>query len=189
VTGAPREHWFDRLAAPHTRRQGLRAALAAAALTLPLGRSAQALADNPQSGGDPHACQKGCFYTAHRIFAASSDSCLRNGLFGFYAGDTAAVFYGQVFGLVGAGVNLVGALGCLEGARLHQKARQYDCLQPDCPGFDPGGEHGPCFNCNSLSNTVCCPDPTSVFGYSCCSTNEPQPYCCAPQGGCKICGA
>lgn len=188
MSEAPREHWFDRLTAPHTRRQGLRAALAGAALTLPLGRSASALADNPQSGGNPYACQKGCFYTAHRTFSASMEGCLSQASGAGYAVGIAGGLYGQIFPALGyAGGKLIRASLCAERARLVQKATQYDCLQPGCPGFDPGGENGPCFNCNSLSNTVCCPDPTSVFGYSCCSTNQPQPYCCAPQGGCKTC--
>jgi hypothetical protein len=189
MTEVPREHWLDRLAAPHTRRQGLRAALAGAALTLPLGRATTALADNPQSGGDPHACQKGCFYTAHATYAATINNCLSTAGAGGY-GLIGAGLYGQLLvGFAQAGAKLIQASLCADRARLVQKATQYDCLQPNCPGFDPGGERGPCFNCNSLSNTVCCPDPTSVFGYTCCSTNEPQPYCCSPNGGCKNCSA
>jgi hypothetical protein len=187
LTPASREHWFDRLAAPHTRRQGLKAAFAGAALTLPLGRAASALADNPQSNGDPHACQKGCFYAAHTNYAAAGDRCYRQG--NPFPG-VAALLYGQLFagaGLVGG--KFIAAVACQERNRLVQKAAQYDCVQPNCPGFDPAAENGPCFNCLSHQNTVCCPDPTSFFGYSCCSTNEPQPYCCRPGGGCRICGS
>src|SRR5205085_465475 len=67
------------------------------------------------------------------------------------------------------------ALGqrCAEQANLRTKAQNWDCLQPNCPGFDPKAKGGPCDTCQD----VCCPDSQVANGYSCCLQ-------CSQAGGC-----
>ena len=57
------EHWFDRLAAPQTRREILKAAVAGAALTLPFARTRPARAATPN-------CFGGCDWTNHERYEA-----------------------------------------------------------------------------------------------------------------------
>lgn len=163
-------HWLDRLAVSQTRRQLVRSALAGAALTLPFARSAAA------SGvADPHACRKGCFYTAQQQYLRASGICdqssgvpilLGNVLYPAFVAPTTALL----------SLPLLQQYLCKEAVALAQKARQYDCLQPDCPGFDPKGPDGPCELCVSSGGT-CCPDQKQHTGYACCTA--------APAGCCK----
>ena len=74
---------------------------------------------------------------------------------------------------------------CIDAAILAHKETQFDCRQPDCPGFDPAGEFGPCFNCASVKGCLCCPDPESEDGYSYCPGDAG--FCCKPGGGCISC--
>jgi hypothetical protein len=169
MTGPTHEHWFDRLAAaPRTRRQVLQAALAGAVLTLPFARTAHArIAD------DPHACQKGCLYTSHAQLDRRLDACISNlGQAWTLAGYLAA----GGFMAMGTGVFSGGLSGyvCSEVALLRHKSTQYDCLQSNCPGFDPRGKDGPCAHCPP--NARCCYNPKDATGYGCCDSE-----CCTKE--------
>lgn len=182
--GNREEHWLDRLATPHTRRHSFKATLAVAALTFPLARAAQARADNPNSS-DPHACQKGCIYASDRTVLAAFAECERKRHFIQRGG---AEFF--LLGSLGGGLNAIGGAialyGCNDNAILGAKARNWDCLQPGCPGFEPAGEWGPCRNCASINGCQCCPDSSSATGYTYCSSLSN--HCCNPGGGCRTCG-
>lgn len=173
------EHWFDRLAAPHTRRQGLKAALATAALTLPFLRSGPARAANPNARG-PHDCQIGCFYASHKQYARQNDTCQSAAAIGGYQGLVTVLFGLIPFGFAQQGAAAITAVNCHDQALLRQKAMQYDCLQADCPGFDPDGPDGPCEPCALLratgQNCVCCPDPVNspLVGYLYCARCNPE---------------
>lgn len=178
------EHWFDRLADPHTRRQGFKAALAGVALTLPFQRSRAAFADNP-GGSSPDACKKGCLYTQQR----KTQNYLRTKCDPGKASDIAKSGFAGIFG---KGIEFLAKSAvidkCVDRALLLEKAGSYDCLQPNCPGFDPYGEFGPCEACAAVEGCACCPSQTSSIGYDYCTS---PPYCCgtAPGGGgCVPCG-
>lgn len=174
----PREHWLDRLAAPHTRRQSLKAAVAGVALTLTGVRSAPARA---AGAGDPHACRKGCLYTAHKQFAQRDEACWRASRHAVDRSVVTGLFISPLFQAAEVGTSLIEVVHCHNQALLRQKAMAFDCLQPNCPGFDPAGPQGPCEPCLAVAGAVCCPQQSSSIGYVCCS-------CCAQNGeGCGSC--
>lgn len=174
------EHWFDRLSARHTRRGAIKAALAGgAALTLPLTRAAPALAS------DPHACQKGCRWTANRKYDTAFNACAgvagattALNLYGFGLGGAIFVIYAP-----GAGLSLLNGFSaanrCSDNAFMQLKAAYYDCTKDGCPGFDPTASGGPCDACAG-ANGICCPDQNSQTGYNCCS----NPGGCCKADGC-----
>lgn len=153
--------WLDRL----TRRQALKAALAGASLTLPLGFVGSARAAGPSD------CRTGCLYTSDRRYAQAQSRCEVNGWIG------AATFlnpglYVPAFG------TLVAEIACKDAALLGSKARAYDCYQPNCSGFNPRGKDGPCEH--APKDADCCPCPGSVIGYVPCYTGcDPAGKCCA----------
>jgi hypothetical protein len=159
------EHFPNPLAARRTRRQLLRAALAGAALTVPLVRGAA-----PARAAGPHDCQKGCLWTADRRFRDRFDYCYGQGVL-------ANTFF--VFLPVLSAARLQLALLCMDRAVLQHKASSFDCSQPNCPGFDPTAAGGPCEDCKK-SGGICCPDPTQQQGYACCT----QPGGCCKGDGC-----
>jgi hypothetical protein len=167
-----------------TRRQAL-ALAAAGAWSLPLLRSYGAAA---ATGRTTDLCQRGCANTAIRITGARLDRCLSQ-TGGRLAALTAVLLYsGNIFGYAAsAGANFIGASICANQAQLNGKAMQWDCLQPGCPGFDPFSEYGPCRNCKTIPNCLCCPDPSALDGYTYCNSRPPQPECCAGSGGCQKC--
>jgi hypothetical protein len=182
----PQEHWFDRLAAPQTRPQFLKAALAGAALTLPFARSAAARAVNTRSsanpcnakpGNGPTACRKGCFRTSNMQALRRLDVCRGALTQSLLASEYLLPVFSFV-SLLQIGIGSVPMDACVEAVILRQKAMQRDCLYPNCPGFDPCGPDGPCADCANVAGASCCPS-TDVFGYSCCA------QCCAKNGdGC-----
>jgi len=176
------EHWLDRLAAPQTRREGFKSALAGAALALPF-TTGTARADNP-GGSTPNACRNGCYFKNQRTTNRELQRC--------HADAHTAVSFAT--GLGGFVTLLLTAKArsteryCVDRALLVEKATAYDCLQPDCPGFDPYGELGPCEPCAAVPGCLCCPSQVSSTGYDSCTS---PPYCCgtAPGGfGCVPCG-
>ncbi len=171
MSNTTREHWLDLLAAPRTRRQVLKAALAGTALTLPFARTGASL-----GADDPHACQKGCFYTSHKQYGSGVNACSRDaGLSYMTIGLTlpfALAIGAPTFMMASAKFN-----ACLDLALLKEKAMQRDCLSPNCPGFDPKGPDGPCEGLPP--NVFCCPTQSTFHGYS------PCVQCCSKTGsGC-----
>src|SRR5215208_1143329 len=103
------EHWFDRLAAPHTRRQGFRAAVAGALLTLPFARPDRAQATHDR-------CHIPCLYTAHRAKVERDKTCnLEFGAGGFHDYSLLFTFAAQ-FGLALFAKDVIAARRCHEGA-------------------------------------------------------------------------
>jgi hypothetical protein len=159
-----------------TRRQALRAALGAAALTLPF---AWAKAPKARAAAGPTDCQKGCRWTAGRDFQARNQNC----------GVQAAVnelnalvtlFMPIPISLNAAAFKSISAGGglaqCYDHNLMVNKAALYDCSQPFCPGFDPKKEGGPCDGCRDN----CCPCQASENGFICCifACDDPEHNCC-----------
>ncbi len=176
-------NWLDRLAVAHTRRQTLKAALAGAAMTLPFARPGPAPASNPNGAG-PHDCAKGCQFTSHVHYRSRVATCRQQGISQGALAEGAALWLNPFYGVALQGGNLISYVRCNEQALLRQKAEGWDCLQPDCPGFDPYAPDGPCWACNEAGGK-CCPSPQSATGYGCCASS----ICCDPAtGGCKLSG-
>lgn len=154
-------NWFDRLAVRSTRREAFKAAaLSGAALALPL-----ALADTARAA-DPHACQQGCNWTAHQRYLARLEDC-HLGAAGL--GFSTWLGVGGIFSFnLGLLIEKGAESDCADRTLITQKAAQFDCMKPDCPGFDPKAAGGPCETCTSAVGS-CCPDPMVVGGYSCCT--------------------
>jgi hypothetical protein len=177
MSGPALEHWFDRLAAPQTRRQVLKAALAGAVLTLPFARSAPARAANPNSNGNPYACGQGCDYASHVQYQRAEGACNTGLSVGIIATDALMVlgFMNPLIGAAAEGAALINRVACHNQNLLVEKAMQYNCLLPDCPGFDPSGPGGPC----PPNAKFCCPCLGCLGGYTPCAV------CCSPTGdGC-----
>lgn len=171
------EHWLDRLAAPHTRRQGFKAALAAAALTLPLARAAPAHAD------DPHACQDGCLWTNGKNFSDNYNACKN--------GSSFLSWYALTFGpgaLLGPARPLSGpdnrfTAKCLDVAAIVGRSGAWQCIQDNCPGFEPSAHNGPCEYCAAAGGTCCVYPGNSDTGYFCCTIVTGRSPCWCTQGG------
>ncbi len=166
------EHWFDRLATPHTRRHGIKAALAGAtALTLPLVRAV------PARAADASGCQTGCLWTNGKNFTDAINAC-----------QVASSFIGGYVGYAGPGILFAYAaqrkpisekltMKCLDVAAIKSRSDAWNCSQPGCPGFNPSQHNGPCDGCAGAGGT-CCPDPSNNdTGYSCCTIISDRPEC------------
>jgi hypothetical protein len=177
------ENWFDRLAAPHTRRQGLKAAAlgvaGAAAATLPFSGSIP----EARAAEGPDACLAGCLYTARKKYGTDSNVC--NGIYSVQD----VVIKGGILGLAPS-VMLVASLlnkkeyrNCLDTKRSDFYGRVDDCQQPFCPGVDkeePGGVCDGCvypYHCNPCESVVtgyiCCVYPEGDCHGDCCPTHPP----------------
>jgi hypothetical protein len=168
-----RAHWLDRLATRYTRRQALKAAAAGAALsTLPLLRTAPALAD------DPDACRQGCLWTAHQTASSGYNHCT----FGSHGAGLLIIGYGPALGLGLFAAPLAGGTAawldnsCKDRVAANQKADNAACLQPGCPDFNPKAPNGPCAD----THEYCCPCTTVVQGYQPCAfpCDDPSHDCC-----------
>ena len=159
MNGVPFEIELTR---PRTRRQIMRAALAGAALTLPLARGV-----TPARAAGPHDCQKGCRYTAGRRFNSQWSTCSAQGI-------SSVVLL--PFTPVSSALKSLGAGLCADRTMLRLKASLYDCSRPGCPGFDPKGPDGPCDGCRDK----CCTCQASPNGYICCifDCGDPDHQCC-----------
>jgi hypothetical protein len=168
------DHWLDRLATAHTRRQGLKFALAGALALLPLARArpAAARADN---------CTRPCLYEAQIRSGDRFDACPNHLTYGLVHGFTLAYWVNPGLGATALASSLLQTLHCQDRAALLQKAEQFDCVQPGCPGYTPD-PHTLCPGCLEVGGK-CCPAASSgnTSGYGCCP-------CCADNGdGCKAC--
>jgi hypothetical protein len=161
VAGAA-QHWFDRLAAPHTRAHALRVALGAAALTLPLARASAAGAARADD------CTWGCAWAARKRADAATSACVFTGF--------RHVLDALALGGVLAPVAFRAAVACNDRAVLQERADLWNCGQPGCPGFDPKAPGNPCDGCTDN----CCPCAAATSGYICCvfPCDDPQHNCC-----------
>ncbi len=180
------ENWFDRLTAPQTRRQSLKAAAA--------GTAAAVTASLPFAGSLPKAqaanasdCRKGCVFTANQSFAsrqrAVAGGFLTEGLLNNVGG------LGGVFGpVLGPLVEIwFGAQHIRlndESIQLHRQ-EVATCFQPFCPGFNPKAPGGPCDGCEPP--LFCNPCDMVESGYICCiyEPGDCHGDCCHPSPGCS----
>jgi hypothetical protein len=161
------EHWLDRLAARYTRRQALKGgAIAAAALTLPGVRVAEAAADP-----DPTACREGCQAFTHIKAFGALTACASQWSTDIYLAGT--VLYESMARAMWYEANDT-LQRCMDSALIDQAFSQVECFMPNCPDYDPHQPGGPCENCTSF----CCVDATAPLGYTCCAV------CCSQNGGC-----
>jgi hypothetical protein len=165
------EHWFDRLTIRVTRRQALRAAAGVTGLALawPL------LRDDVPAGADSipvDDCYKGCTWTAYSLSQAARQSCANTAVGTYLALEVS-------FGALSFGVlpllKTISA-SCVDSAVLQQKADYYDCMKPNCNGFDPTQPGGPCDGCKNN----CCTCAGSDNGYICCvfQCDDEENNCC-----------
>jgi hypothetical protein len=191
TSGAEPEHWFDRLAEQHTRGRFVRSALAAVAMTLPVARGLSAFAATSRSFGcpgqldskalndNPYAWKRACVIDADKRYMSTEAACV--GQFG-HTNATAAAVLGALAkyapALVpGEVMNQVALQKCVDGALLQRTGQLRNCAMPDAPGFNPCQKGGPCEFCGG----ICCADPKSVDGFSCCT---PPPGGCCKSDGC-----
>src|SRR5690349_13197292 len=168
------DHWLDRLATRHTRRQGLKLALVGALGTLPLLRAREAPAATQE-------CSKPCFYSSQVLTARAETACdagfVSNGV------HTATAIFVNPLVASGAFLKLMAdRVGCAEDGYRVQKATQFDCLQPNCGTWEPDPKIL-CPGCTE-SGGKCCPakSANTSSGYVCCA-------CCHLSGdGCAPCG-
>jgi hypothetical protein len=164
------DHWLDRLSVRLTRRQAMKAGLAGAMIGgLPL---AHPPAAGATTGSASLPCFKGCVWTAGNDFQNSFRGCAAN----FVVGHTSYLI-GPAYGLFAS----ASAFACKDLAIMRQKASFYDCVQPDCGGFNPKARGGPCDDCHNN----CCPCGASDNGYICCvfDCNDPSNSCCPGGAG------
>jgi hypothetical protein len=165
-------HWLDRLAVRSTRREALRTVAAgAAAVALPALRPSTAQAEGPTD------CRKGCLWTNRQRYRPRVEKCLtiRRAAAAKIAGAGAYPALAVVL-IPAAWIDALAYSTCLDRAVLESKAGAYDCLQPNCPGFDPKAPGGPCDTCRDN----CCTCQASDTGYICCvfSCGDPVHNCC-----------
>jgi hypothetical protein len=165
------EHWFDRLTVRLTRRQALKAAagVTGTALAWPLLRNSVPAGAGTITVDD---CFKGCTWTAYSDSQAAAQSCANKAI-GTYLGMLAT----SPLLAIGA-LPLLKTLetNCLDSAVLQQKADYYDCMRPNCNGFDPKEPGGPCDGCKDN----CCTCAASANGYICCvfQCDDEEHSCC-----------
>jgi hypothetical protein len=173
------ETWFDRLAAPQTRRENLKSALAGAAAAvgagLPLaGKVAEAEAATPTD------CRKGCVWDAGQRYAR-------------YGRANEAAYWIPLELALGPPTPFSAfyAIWLRQGLRRNadRNWRQYrqdlnTCFQPYCPGFDPKKPGGPCDGCDPP--LYCNPCELVDTGYICCiyEPSDCHGDCCHPAPCC-----
>ena len=176
---SPRDTWFDRLSAPHTRRQSLKAAAAGAAAAV--GASLPFAGKLPEAGAaTPTDCRKGCVWKVNQNFASRQRILgaeyaaieADNRLLGPLLGAIASCFW--------AGVRTGEAD---RSWQLHRQELQ-PCFQSFCPGFNPKAPGGPCDGCEPP--LFCNPCELVDSGYICCiyEPGDCHGDCCHPSPGC-----
>lgn len=174
------ESWFDRLAAPHTRRQSLKAATLGAAATVAASLPFAGSPPKARAAPNPSDCRKGCVFVANQVYTSASRA------------NTGAYFVETA--LFGVGGGVLGPIFGLLSDRVYRSAADHNwqthredlqsCFQPFCPGFDPHKEGGPCDGCSPPLS--CNPCPQLENGYICCVYPEGDCHgdCCTPGPGC-----
>jgi hypothetical protein len=174
------EHWFDRLAQPHTRRTALKAAaLGATAMVIPNVRLPQARATT----GEP--CFKPCVDAAGKAFDAQAKVCDRNDSLSV-AGSLLSTSVVQFW--LG---NLV-LWNCVSSAELSWSRAVDSCRGSECGnrGKYPGGQapKPPPPECTPGSDVVCGDRCCSVLAECCACSANPSGFCCCAAGKCGASG-
>lgn len=182
------DHWFDRFTAPHTRREGLRAALAGAAATLPFATSsasavpAKAAATSRAIQAD---CFQGCTYVSRQNYANTTAGCFADGYFGGGGAAALAFLVSPPLVTISNIVYQGRTRRCLDNARFNYRFDVSDCRKPNCNNFNPYEPGGPCDGCPA--GYYCNPCPIVETGYICCVYKRGDCHgdCCADAGsGC-----
>jgi hypothetical protein len=171
-------HWFDQLAQPQTRRTAVKsAALAGAALLLPIGRTSSALATVEEP------CYVDCLKEAKAVFDVDDAACAKQ----FGAASYAEIAPG-VGGLLKS-LRRERWLGCraVASCRWHQTI--IDCrFKPECGDREkyPGGNapatrppDGGCGEGYVLCDGYCC-----GTAYAFCQGCNGKGICCRINGNC-----
>jgi hypothetical protein len=161
-----REHWFDRLTAPHTRRTSLKALgaglVGAAAATVP----AVVKPAPAQAAESPIACRKGCLYVSDQIWAQGVINC---GFEGGFQHSIADLVHGVVAPWLVPIANIMWqskSQRCFNSFAGLSSEAAAPCLSNYCPGFDP--YLGPYAPCQCAPGDYCYPCEASTNGYLCC---------------------
>jgi hypothetical protein len=195
---AEAEHWLDRLAVAHTRREGVKAtlAIAAAAFSLPLIRSI------PAAAAPGEDCYQPCIEESRKLRVAALKQCARHGR----AGPV-----GLLIALATHRLRDVPPL-CLPEAIADAWDRERVCQHVDCGGFGcgplgcefpPGPSKGGDLPPPPPPPNDCpdgwgiCPAPPGGRvsclppGYTCCGSGGqcPPGYSCCSQGTAYFCAS
>lgn len=178
------EHWFDRLAQPHTRRATIKAGiLAGAALVLPVGRLSSASAAQP--------CIKACRQEATIQWNLAITACANSAVNGL------ARSFADVFGGVFHGLEHWREASCRADAVVEWKRAVTECLQPECgdrakyPGGNAPGVVGqPPTKCDPTQEIQCGDICCNATGHpECCFCTKTGMFtCCASGSNCTCCG-
>lgn len=134
----PRETWFDRISAPHTRRQSLKAAAAGAAAAV--GATLPFAGKLPEAGAaTPTDCRKGCVYMVNKRFA--QESAIDATYFGTSA-YIASKGLGPFYGIFSSLFYLGGRLAVADQRWARQRQELPACFQPLLPGLQPESPRG-----------------------------------------------
>jgi hypothetical protein len=174
------EHWFDRLAQPHTRRTALKAgALAGAMLVLPNSRLPQASATTSEP------CFKPCVAAAGTAFDAQNANC-NNLLFGG-AGILVTGSFIQQW------LSILSGWDCQSRAELTWHHAVDACRGSQCgdPAKYPGGQlpKPPPPKCTPCYDVPCGDNCCSIVAECCLCPKTGGYSCCAAGAQCDCCGA
>ncbi len=182
------EHWFDRLARPHTRRTTIRvAALAGAGLMLPIGRLPSASATTREP------CYSACLEEAATKW--KSDKAVCANLFGD-ALSTAASYAELLTGAAAAHLLLMlrnsQALNCKAEANINWYKAVEACRAPQCgdktkyPGGNAPAKAPPPPQCTPNEEKAC-GDICCNVSSDCCFCSSTGRYQCCAAGQCSSC--
>ena len=174
------DHWFDRLAQPHTRRTTLKAlALGGAALALPDLRVPQASATT----GEP--CYNPCVNAAGKAWQSELDAVCK------------PLFRGGILGAVSGSViqtwlSVLSGWHCDSSAELTWHRAIEACRGSECgdPATYPGGQapKPPAPKCLAGQEVVCGDRCCDVIAECCACSSEPSGFCCCAAGKCGSTG-
>ena len=176
----PPETWFDRLSAPQTRRQSLRAAAAGA--TAAIGASLPFVGKVTEAeAASATDCRQGCVWMAGQIYARGQR--LNEATYWTSTTFTAHALgplFGPIFSVWVRGQRREFADELWINYRLNKST----CEKPFCPGFDPKRPGGPCDGCNPP--LYCNPCDLVPSGYTCCiyEPSDCHGDCCHDAPGC-----
>lgn len=177
------ESWFDRLAAPHTRRKSLRVAAAGAAAAVGAAIPLASKPEEAEAAPNPNDCRQGCVFVANQSYAN-----LRRAQNASYWAVQGPLYVGLAGMALGPVLSLLLSRDSRTQADLalkDHKAEIQSCFQPFCPGFNPKAAGGPCDGCEAPY--FCNPCALIESGYICCIYEQGDCHgdCCNPSpSGC-----
>lgn len=178
------EHWFDRLSQPHTRRATVKAAaLAGAALVLPVGRLPLAWATKAEP------CYADCYQAAVTKWKSDNAECARARNQGQVRSNYVSLLLGSDAGSTLRSLTSARAISCDAFANVAWHQAAFNCKQPECgdPGLYPGGNApGPAPGQCDPTQEIPCGDGCCNNIAECCQCGGGRVQCCAT-GRCGSC--